>query len=83
MPELPGTTQLLLQATYRLNLTNWVEVERAKKIIKDAALGGLISSVTTAEDAIVFSGGITHDEFVGYGSLCIKFPSTHYPRRPS
>ena len=42
-----------------------LEVERAAKFIRTTATGKRITRVETAEDAIVYTGGITHEQFVG------------------
>lgn len=39
------------------------EVERAAKLTRHIALGRTIEKVETSEDTIVYTGGITHDEF--------------------
>jgi hypothetical protein len=40
------------------------EVERAAKFIRTIATGKKISRVETVEDALVYTGGITHEQFV-------------------
>lgn len=40
------------------------EVERAAKFIRTAAAGKRITLVETVQDALVYTGGITHEEFV-------------------
>ena len=42
-----------------------LEVERAAKFIRTAATGKTITRVETAEDTIVYTGGITHEQFAG------------------
>ncbi|KAF8610178.1 hypothetical protein BDV93DRAFT_483319 [Ceratobasidium sp. AG-I] len=39
------------------------EVERAAKLMRHVGLGRMIEKVETSEDAIVYTGGITHTEF--------------------
>ena len=41
------------------------EVERAAKFIRAIATGKKITRVETVEDTIVYTGGITHEQFVG------------------
>lgn len=40
------------------------EVERAAKFIRDTATGKRITRVETVEDTLVYTGGITHEQFV-------------------
>ncbi|KAF8710659.1 Formamidopyrimidine-DNA glycosylase H2TH domain, partial [Rhizoctonia solani] len=43
------------------------EVERAAKLTRHVAVGRTIDKVETLEDTIVYTGGITHDEFATDG----------------
>lgn len=40
------------------------EVERAAKFIRTIATGRKITRVETVEDTLVYTGGITHEDFV-------------------
>ena len=48
------------------------EVDRVAKILRDAGLGKTIDKITTTEDTIVFTGGITNKDFVGSSSLFFR-----------
>ena len=47
-----------------INELKCVEVERAAKLTRHVALGRTVEKVETREDTIVYTGGITHTEFV-------------------
>jgi formamidopyrimidine-DNA glycosylase len=64
MPELPGRCSLVAVSTKELIHVD-IEVERAAKLTRHVAVGRTIDKVETLEDTIVYTGGITHDEFVG------------------
>ncbi|ORX35329.1 Formamidopyrimidine-DNA glycosylase H2TH domain-domain-containing protein [Kockovaella imperatae] len=59
MPELPGKQVYLTRASSFL----CSEVERARKLIETACKGYKIKKVSTVEDKLVYTGGITHHEF--------------------
>lgn len=48
------------------------EVERARKLIETTCVGYKIAHVDTFEDKIVFTGGITHEDYVRFA---ISVPS--------
>ena len=73
MPELPGEYNRQI-ARERVSWPKpgptddsgcLLEVERAAKFIRTIATGKKITRVETAEDKIVYTGGITHEQFVG------------------
>jgi hypothetical protein len=45
-------------------LANLSEVERARKLVKETCVGFKIASVDSREDKIVYTGGITHEDYV-------------------
>lgn len=58
-------------------LKGWspTEVERAAKLLRDVASGKKITEVETSEDTIVYTGGITHTQFVSeepYATLLLR-----------
>lgn len=53
-----------------------VEVERAAMLTRHVALGRTIEKVETSEDTIVYTGGITHTEFVSLVFLWLALVST-------
>lgn len=58
------------------------EVERAAKFIRDTATGKRITRVETVEDTLVYTGGITHEQFVS-SSLRWSHSRTHdFPSAP-
>ena len=72
MPELPGkyARRILRQRASVLSPrptdnSERLEVERAAKFIRTTATGKKIARVETTEDTIVYTGGITHEQFVG------------------
>jgi len=84
MPELPGeyVRRTARERWPRFEPTNdserLLEVERAAKFIRTTATGKKITRVETAEDKIVYTGGITHEQFVGILvgtlNLCLYVP---------
>jgi len=79
MPELPGEhpRQVLRErvsgfSSGTADNSGCLEVERAAKFVRTTATGKKITRVETAEDTIVYTGGITHDQFVG--SLATSSP---------
>lgn len=46
------------------------EVERARKLIEETCKGYKIAHVDTHEDKIVYTGGITHEDYVGPETNC-------------
>jgi hypothetical protein len=45
------------------------EVERARKLIEETCVGYKIAKVDTFQDKIVFTGGITHEDYVRHLEL--------------
>jgi len=86
MPELPGecarriVRERVSWPRFRPtdNSECLIEVERAAKFIRTTATGKKITRVETAEDRIVYTGGITHEQFVGSiarsPNLCLSVP---------
>ena len=71
MPELPGeyvcrvVRERVSGARFGpTDNSERLEVERAAKFIRTTATGKKITRVETAEDTIVYTGGITHEQFV-------------------
>ena len=69
MPELPGRLVELRKRASRpvsgpTDHLGRAEVERATKFIRDTATGKKIARVETVEDTLVYTGGITHEQFV-------------------
>ena len=63
MPELPGELIQPCRGCDRAHA--WLlEVERARKLIQQACKGYRIKRVQTVEDKLVYTGGITHEDFV-------------------
>lgn len=82
MPELPGEyVRWIVFVRERVswptfgptdNSERLLEVERAAKFIRTTATGRKIARVETAEDTIVYTGGITHEQFV---RIIARFPN--------
>lgn len=68
MPELPGTF-LYSDLTKRPLIRFITEVERARKLIETTCVGYKIAKVDTFEDKIVFTGGITHEDYVRHSNV--------------
>lgn len=51
-------------------LINLTEVERARKLVEETCVGFKIASVDSREDKIVYTGGITHEDYVRGRSEC-------------
>jgi hypothetical protein len=58
----------------RTNMSHFTEVERAAKLTRHVALGRTIEQVETNEDTIVYTGGITHTEFVSAFAYPVRGP---------
>ena len=73
----PGCTK---RVSGPANNSECLEVERAAKFIRTTATGKKITRVETVEDTIVYTGGITHEQFVGSQLLSFHFRTNRLSR---